>query len=77
VLPLSADEMRAAISDTRLGAALVGHRGGARDVDALVRTVLRFQEFLAGRPDVVEADLNPILVLAEGCAVVDARLRLA
>jgi acyl-CoA synthetase (NDP forming) len=75
-LPLTADEVRAAIDDTRLGPALVDHRGGARDVDALVRTVLRFQDFLAGRPDVVEADLNPILVLADGAAVVDARLRL-
>ena len=76
-LPLNAGEIREAIDATRLGAALAGHRQGPRDVDALVDTVLRFQDLLAARPDIIEADLNPVLVLAAGagCTVVDARLR--
>ena len=52
-----------------------GHSAAARAavVDAVVR-VGRLAEQL---PDVAELDLNPLVVGAEGCVVVDARIRVA
>ncbi|HEX5406490.1 MAG TPA: acetate--CoA ligase family protein [Pseudonocardiaceae bacterium] len=77
VMPASADDIRAAVGQTVLGRMLRSGRTGQGDLDALVELVLRFQEFVAGRPDIVEAELNPVMVRAvgKGAVAVDARVR--
>jgi acyl-CoA synthetase (NDP forming) len=51
-------------------AALRGHRGAPRgDLDALARLTVAVSE-LAGRLDVVEAEINPVLVRPDGDGVV-------
>lgn len=51
-------------------AALRGHRGAPRgDLDALARLTVAVSE-LAGRGDVVEAEINPVLVRPDGHGVV-------
>ena len=45
------------------------------DRDALGDLVLRFALLLHETPEIVEADLNPVRCMANGCAVLDTRLR--
>ena len=37
--------------------------------------MLRFALLLRETPEIVEADLNPVRCMANGCAVLDTRLR--
>lgn len=76
VVPASGDDVRAAVGETLLGRVLAERRAGRADVDALVELVLRFQEFVVGRGDVVEAELNPVMVREVGAVAVDARIKL-
>jgi acyl-CoA synthetase (NDP forming) len=77
VVPASADDVLDAIESSRLGRMLRDNRTGPRDTDALVDLVLGFQEHLRLHPEVAEAELNPVMVLAkgEGAVIVDARIR--
>ncbi len=76
--PVDKAEALAMIGSLRGYALLTGFRGSApRDVDALAEAVVRFSQFGARQSGwLVEADLNPVLVLAEGEGVrlVDALL---
>ncbi len=73
VLPVSADDIRAMIEQTRVGTLLAGVRGAPLcDRDALVRVVLDLVEITAGWQDGFELDLNPVTVLPEGCWILDA-----
>ena len=45
------------------------------DRDALRDLVLRFALLLRETPEIAEADLNPVRCMANGCAVLDSRLR--
>src|SRR5919199_4258606 len=57
---------------------LAGLRGGpALDRRALRDLVLRLSLLLEQVPEIAELDLNPVRVQAQGCAVLDARVRLA
>ena len=57
--------------------ALVAPRvGGAADVAALETTLLRVSQMVEDHPEIVEMDLNPVIVLADGAVVVDARVRI-
>jgi acetate---CoA ligase (ADP-forming) len=56
---------------------LDGFRGAAAlDRAALRELILRFALLLGEVPEVVEADLNPIRCMTNGCAVLDARVRI-
>ncbi len=73
VLPVSADDVRAMIAETRLARLLAGVRGApAADAEALVRTVLGIVDATRDWPDGFELDLNPITVLTDGCWILDA-----
>jgi acetyltransferase len=80
VRPAPTDDcaVRAMLDELRGAALLRGFRGMApRDIDALVETIVRFAHFGASHKDwLVEADLNPVLVLekGKGVRVVDALL---
>jgi acyl-CoA synthetase (NDP forming) len=57
---------------------LTGYRGtAAADVPALEDLLLRVGRLAEDLPEVAELDLNPVLALPHGTAVVDAKLRLA
>ncbi len=78
-LPVSEEEVRQALRRLRVGRLLEGFRGRPRgDIDAAVDTALAFAAFLGSCADrVMEAEINPLLVLPEGrgAVAVDAFLR--
>jgi acyl-CoA synthetase (NDP forming) len=76
-MPFSEADIHAALRETPLGRLLAEHRQGPRDTASLVALVLAFQELVLGDDPLLEGDLNPVLVRADGqgCVVVDARLR--
>lgn len=56
---------------------LEGFRGGAKlDRPALRDLVLRFGLLLHNVPELVEADLNPVRCMSNGCVVLDTRVRI-
>jgi acyl-CoA synthetase (NDP forming) len=70
---LDADEM---LRDLRTFPLLQGYRGSPpADLEALREVILRLSALVDDHPEIAEADLNPVVALSEGCAIVDARLR--
>ena len=73
VLPVSEDDVRGMIAETRLAQLLAGVRGApAADCEALIRAVLGIVDATREWPDGFELDLNPITVLPSGCWILDA-----
>lgn len=73
VLPVSNDDIREMISQTRLSKLLAGVRGApAADTEALVATVRGLVDATADWSDGFELDLNPVTVLHDGCWILDA-----
>jgi hypothetical protein len=72
--PLDATRAEAMIERTRLSQLLAGVRGQvAADRAALVQLIVRFSELVFELQDsIAEIDLNPIIVNASGCTIVDA-----
>ncbi len=57
---------------------LDGYRGGSKmDVDAIENILLRVSALVEDHPTISELDLNPVMALVSGAAVVDARIRVA
>ena len=55
---------------------LDGYRGRPKaDVAALEDAVLRVGALVEAHPEIAELDCNPVMVLADGAVVVDARIR--
>jgi acyl-CoA synthetase (NDP forming) len=55
---------------------LEGYRGAPKaDVDALLDTLLRVSAMVEAHGEVAEMDCNPVVVLADGTMIVDARIR--
>jgi len=68
---LSQAAIVAELMQLRQAPLLAGYRGApARDVAALARLVRRTMAILLGEPDLIELDLNPVIVHAEGEGVV-------
>ncbi len=78
LLPVGADELRAALSTLRVAGLLAGHRGRpAGDVDAAIAAVLAIQDFVLAHLDrLVELDVNPLIVTPSGAVAADALVRL-
>ncbi len=74
--PVDAAEADAMLDETRLGLMLGELRGRpALDRAALVDTIVRFSVLVSELGDVLdEVDLNPVIVNASGCHLVDALL---
>jgi len=78
VPPVSPAEAERAIGSLRIARLLAGFRGApAGDVAGLVELVTRLGRLATDVPELAELDLNPVLVDADGCVVVDAKVRLA
>ncbi|MFD9722257.1 GNAT family N-acetyltransferase [Streptomyces sp. NPDC059072] len=57
---------------------LFGHRGSEPvDTDALSRLLARLSRLACDLPQLVEADLNPVIARPDGIDIVDVRMRLA
>jgi acyl-CoA synthetase (NDP forming) len=55
---------------------LEGYRGAPKaDVGALENVLLRLSALVESHPELAELDLNPVMVLPDGAAIVDARIR--
>jgi acetate---CoA ligase (ADP-forming) len=75
--PLTSSEADEMIRGLATFPLLMGYRGRPRaDLAALRDLVLRLGALAEDLPEVVEVDLNPVLVGADGAAAVDARIRL-
>lgn len=74
VPPLAPAEARHLIDSLRLRPLLDGHRGSPPcDIDALVQTMLGFSDIVHHLGDFLdEADVNPLIVSAQGVVAVDA-----
>ena len=76
ITPLTDRNAAAMIRSLRTHALLRGWRGApAADIASLEDVVLRVSALVERHPEVVEADLNPVVVSPAGALVVDARIR--
>ena len=70
--PVTVEEAREMIAEVRGFAPLRGYRNAPRgDLEALAQAVAVFSR-LAARPEVLEAEINPLIIKAEGVIGVDA-----
>jgi acyl-CoA synthetase (NDP forming)/GNAT superfamily N-acetyltransferase len=75
--PLSEGEAAEMVADLRSFALMTGYRGSPPlDHPALTDVVERVAALAAAHEEVVEADLNPVVVLPSGVTAVDIRVRL-
>ncbi|WP_151082828.1 acetate--CoA ligase family protein [Nocardioides cynanchi] len=78
LLPATRPQIRAALTCLRIGPLLTGHRGRVADLAAAVEAIEAIAAFAIDHADrLVEVEVNPLLVLAEGAVAVDALIRLA
>ncbi len=78
MIPASEAEIRAAIAGLRTAPLLTGFRGRQRaDIGAVVRAALAVQSFAEANAErLLELDINPLIVTAEGAVAADALIRL-
>jgi acyl-CoA synthetase (NDP forming) len=77
VVPVGETEAREMIDEIKGAPILKGFRGQApSDIDALVRCLCRVSALLDDHPEIVNIDMNPLMVFAEGegCVAVDAKM---
>lgn len=73
VLPVTADEIEAALRGLRLWPLLDGYRGRARaDLAAVVQTAQAIQTMLEADPALEEIEINPLMVRESGAIAADA-----
>jgi succinyl-CoA synthetase beta subunit len=74
LLPTTAEEVEAAIRKLKIAKLLGGYRGkSAADIPALVKSVMAIAAFAeANRANLLELDVNPLMVRADGAVAVDA-----
>ncbi|MEL6571650.1 MAG: acetate--CoA ligase family protein [Pseudomonadota bacterium] len=76
VLPVTTDEITAALGRLRLAPLLHGYRGRPKaDVEAVVQTALTLQDMLRDTPSLTEIEINPLMVRHAGAVAVDALIR--
>ena len=76
--PVSLSDAKRAVRGLRLWPLLQGFRGApASDVSGLERLIVDLGRLAVDVPEVAELDLNPVMVAAHGCSLVDVRLRLS
>ena len=78
IAPLTDADAQQLVEGGKAGELVRGFRGRApADVEALTDLLHRLARLAQDLPEVAELDLNPVLASAEGCAAVDARVRVA
>jgi acetyl coenzyme A synthetase (ADP forming)-like protein len=76
IAPLTDVDARELVHEGKAGTLVRGFRRAPADAEALTDLVLRLSRLGEDLPEVAELDLNPVLALADGCVIVDARVRL-
>jgi acetyltransferase len=71
--PVSPPAAANLVASSRAGAALAS---AAIDTAPLVDAIVRIGRLVADHPEIVELDINPVVVGAAGCEVVDVRITL-
>nr|HMN63202.1 acetate--CoA ligase family protein [Anaerolinea sp.] len=77
IAPVSQEEARAMIFETRAGKLLTGYRGQpVADIDALVACIQNVSRLSLDFPEIEEAEINPLLVFpaGEGAVALDGRV---
>jgi acetyltransferase len=75
--PLNERLARRMLESLRCSPLLTGYRGRPTvDVDRLVEILLRFSYLAADRPEIAEAEINPLLITPNQAIALDARIRL-
>ncbi|MGD2068578.1 MAG: acetate--CoA ligase family protein [Gemmatimonadota bacterium] len=75
LLPVDAQQVRSMLGELRITPLLRGARGRPpADEEEVVRAALALADLLATRPEVVEAEVNPLFVHEDGAVGVDARV---
>jgi acyl-CoA synthetase (NDP forming) len=75
--PVDLAEARRMIAELRSIKMLQGHRGRAEgDLEAVAKTIVALSE-LARRPEILEAEINPLIVQADGVVAVDALVKVS
>ena len=76
IAPAAPAEITAALSRLRLWPLLDGYRGRPKaDIAAAVEVVCKLQELMTMRPTLLEIEINPLIVRAQGAVAVDALAR--
>jgi acetate---CoA ligase (ADP-forming) len=77
ITPLTMEDAHAMPRSLATFPLLDGYRGAPKlDVAGLEQLLLRVSQLVESNPEIAELDLNPVIVHADGIAVVDARVRL-
>ena len=77
IAPLAVEDARSMVRSLTTFPLLDGFRGASKkDIDALVDIVIRIASMAEHHPAIVEMDCNPVMVMAHGAVVVDARARI-
>ncbi|MCI4592462.1 bifunctional acetate--CoA ligase family protein/GNAT family N-acetyltransferase [Sphingobium sp. BYY-5] len=75
--PIDDAQARALIGRTRISKLLAGYRGEpAANIDALAAALDALSAITVDLPDIVELDINPLLIDANGVIALDARIRI-
>ena len=78
IAPLTDIDAEELVSAGKAGRLVAGFRGApAADAAALADLLHRLSRLAEELPQVAELDLNPVIALADGCVVVDARIRVS
>ena len=77
VPPITARDAARAVGSLRVARLLAGYRGAPPgDLAGLEALVVGLGRLAVEVPEVAEVDLNPVVVGPDGCAVVDAKVRI-
>jgi acyl-CoA synthetase (NDP forming) len=78
LLPVTTNDIRAALGRLRLAPLLCGYRGGASaDEAALLAVIDRLQHVFLADPALAEIEINPLFVTASGAVIVDALIHVS
>ncbi len=73
--PLSREEIKAMIEETRVSKILAGARGTkAVDMELLINCLVNLSELMLANPAITEMDLNPLIANRDRVAALDARV---
>jgi acyl-CoA synthetase (NDP forming) len=76
LLPVTRRDVHDALRTLRCWPLLEGHRGRAGDLGAVLDAVQSVVDYAGAHPGVLEVEVNPLLVLADGAVAADAVVRL-
>ncbi len=76
IVPITEEDARAMVREIKGYRLFNGYRNmPVRDEEAVIYIITKFSELLSDNPNIVEADLNPVIVLerGKGAYAADAR----